>query len=63
MKRIYDDTQLQKCYEGGYDAAINGANTTNSDFSLFTSPNRTKAWKRGNRAAKRNAHKKTQAKS
>ncbi len=52
MKRIYDDTQLQKCYEAGYDASINGGNISNSHFSLFTSPDRTKAWERGNKLGK-----------
>ncbi len=60
MKRIYDDTILQKCYEGGFDCAINGANMANSNFLMFTSPDRTKAWKRGNKEGKK-AHKKTQA--
>ena len=53
MKRLYDDTQLQNCYESGYDAIMNGANANNSHFSLFTSPDRTKAWERGSRLAKR----------
>ena len=52
MKRRFADETLQKCYEKGYDAGKNGANTTNSHFSLFTSPDRTKAWEKGNKRAK-----------
>lgn len=31
----------------GYDAGINGPNTTNCHFSLFRRPELTKAWERG----------------
>lgn len=33
----------------GYDAEFNGANTTNCHFSLFGSPELTKAWELGKR--------------
>lgn len=39
--------ELAKCYELGYDCAVNGANTTNCHFSIFSSPDRTKAWEDG----------------
>ena len=47
MKRIYSDSQLQECYEKGYDSIINKPNTTNCNFSLFSSPDRKDAWERG----------------
>ncbi len=53
MKRIYDDSQLQKCYEMGYDAGLKGVNNINTHFSLFTSPNRLKAWERGSKQGKK----------
>jgi len=36
-----------KEYQAGYDAAINGPNTTNCHFSLFSTPEKTKEWERG----------------
>lgn len=36
-------------YTMGYDSAINGSNTINSHFSLFASPEQTKAWEAGRR--------------
>lgn len=36
-----------KEYQMGYDCAINGANTTNSHFSLFSTPEKLKEWQRG----------------
>ena len=40
------------CFANGYDCEMNGANTTNCHFSLFGSPERTKAWERGKEAAR-----------
>jgi hypothetical protein len=37
----------------GYDAAVNGSNTTNCHFSHFGTPERTAAWERGNERGKR----------
>ncbi len=38
---------LEYCYKMGVDRALNGANTTNCHWSLFSSPERTKEWERG----------------
>ncbi len=35
-------------YAYGYDAGRNGANTENCHFTIFSSPERTKEWERGN---------------
>lgn len=43
----YEDSTLQYCYEMGWDSSINGANTTNCNFNLFSSPDRKKAWEKG----------------
>ena len=44
---------LKKAFEMGYDCGVNGANTTNCHFGLFSSPEMTKAWEEGkNRANK-----------
>ncbi len=37
-------------YKMGKDCALNGANTKNCHFSIFSSPQNTKAWERGKRA-------------
>lgn len=34
-------------YEMGVDCAVNGANETNCHFSIFSSPENTKAWEQG----------------
>ena len=34
-------------YKMGVDCAINGANTTNCNFPIFSSPENTAAWERG----------------
>lgn len=36
-------------YEAGYDAGKNGANTTNCNFSIFSKPEKTREWERGNK--------------
>ena len=53
MKRIYSDSQLQECYERGYDSAISGEDMVNCNFSLFSSPDRKDAWERGRKDGKR----------
>ena len=53
MKKIYSDSQLQECYEKGYDSVVNGANTINCNFELFSSPKKRKAWEEGERNAKK----------
>jgi hypothetical protein len=37
----------QVSYDAGYDAGRDGPNTTNCHYSLFSSPERTRAWERG----------------
>jgi hypothetical protein len=44
---------LKKCYEMGFDAEKNGANTENCHFGLFATPEMTKAWEHGNKDAKK----------
>lgn len=39
----------------GYDSGLNGASTTNCHFSLFATPELTKAWEEGNRHGKEEA--------
>lgn len=36
-----------KEFKNGYDAGLNGANTTNSHFSNFSTPDQTKDWEAG----------------
>lgn len=38
-----------RAYGYGMDAARNGANETNCSFKIFSRPEFTKAWERGNR--------------
>lgn len=40
-------------YKMGYDCEINGANTTNCHFSIFSSKENTRAWEEGKKAAAR----------
>jgi len=37
----------KEAYDFGKDAGINGANTTNSNFRIFTNPKLMDAWQRG----------------
>ena len=37
----------QEVYDYGRDCGINGANTTNCNFGIFSRPEFTKAWERG----------------
>lgn len=39
------------CFKAGYDAEMNGANTTNCHFSLFSAPQFTAAWENGKKQA------------
>lgn len=41
-------------YKMGYDCGINGANKTNCHFSIFSSPENTKAWEKGKSDAETN---------
>lgn len=53
MKKSFIDswliptTPIDKAYNFGYDCGKNGANTTNCNFSIFSTPENTKAWERG----------------
>jgi hypothetical protein len=38
---------LKSAYDAGYDAGKNGPNTTNCHFSIFSAPEKTKAWEQG----------------
>jgi len=39
------------CFKAGYDAEMNGANTTNCHFSLFSNPQFAAAWENGKKQA------------
>jgi len=43
--------QEKQAYDLGFDCGKNGANTTNCHFSIFSTPERTRAWERGKAAA------------
>ena len=47
-KKKYADDELQHCYEMGRDAKKNGASPINCHFSLFRTPEMTRAWEKGN---------------
>lgn len=49
--------ELQHCLDMGYDSIINGSTTTNCSFSLFSSPEKTKAWEKGREKAKNDNNK------
>ena len=42
---------VEICFKAGYDAEMNGANTTNCHFSLFSAPQFTAAWENGRNQA------------
>ena len=52
MSETLNNKTLQNCYKKGYDSKINGANLQNSNYSLFSSKDRTKAWELGHKQAK-----------
>lgn len=39
--------ELRTAYNSGFDTGMYGANTTNSHFSIFSTPEKTKAWEVG----------------
>ena len=39
--------ELEYAYQMGQDCARNGANLTNCNFDIFSTPEKTKAWERG----------------
>lgn len=46
------DPELEVCFQMGRDAALNGSNTTNCNFGLFSTPAKTLAWEAGNSVGK-----------
>jgi hypothetical protein len=44
------EEQEKSAYNAGYDAEVNGANTTNCHFSIFSTPEKSKAWEMGRAA-------------
>ena len=41
------ETTKEQAYCGGYDAGMNGPNTTNCNFRLFATPELKDEWERG----------------
>ena len=39
--------EIKYAYDMGKDCALKGANTTNCHFSIFSTPEKTKAWEQG----------------
>jgi len=48
---------LQKCYELGYDAGLNGATEENCHFGLFASKEMSDSWSEGNKKGKEEKNK------
>ncbi len=57
IMKVFKDPELQKAYDNGYSAGYWGANMTNSHFSNFSAPEKTKAWSRGNDAGSKEREK------
>lgn len=51
INSIQNNMKNTKSYQMGYDAGMNGSNTTNSNFSIFSTPEKTKEWERGKKQA------------
>lgn len=47
----YQDEELQYCYDKGLDNIKNGSNTTNSNYAIFSTKEKLKAWEHGRRDA------------
>lgn len=43
-----EESEESKEYKAGYDAGLNMPNTRNCNFSLFSTPEKTKNWEKGN---------------
>lgn len=43
----------EQAYKHGYDCGLNGSNITNCDFSIFSTPENTKAWEQGKKDAEK----------
>ncbi len=50
-KLTIPEVKQTEAYKQGYDYGVNGANTTNCHFSIFSSKANTKEWERGKAAA------------
>ena len=50
----------QMAYEFGRDCEINGANTSNCNFAIFSRPEYTKAWEKGKKEASASAENKNE---
>lgn len=46
--------ELKKVYDQGFDCGQNGANQTNCNFGLYSTPEKTKAWENGKKDAESN---------
>jgi hypothetical protein len=55
IRRLGDPVTAEYAERMGRDAAINGPNTTNCHFRIFTTRELTEAWERGYRSAKKEA--------
>ena len=53
-----DNGKLDLAYDMGYDCGLNGANTTNCHFSLFSDKRMTHSWEQGKKAGERKKLKK-----
>jgi len=53
LGRLGQTIAAQDAYHAGYDAGMNGANTTNCHFAIFSTPEKAKEWERGKAAAER----------
>jgi hypothetical protein len=51
-------SSVAHCYNMGYDCGMNGANTTNCNFGLFSSAENTAAWEAGKAQAEQDKKKK-----
>lgn len=48
----YQNEELQSCYDKGIDSIKNGANQNNSNYSIFNTEEKMKAWGHGRADAK-----------
>ena len=47
IKKVFENKTLQHCYNMGYDSVVNGVNTVNTNFALFSHPEKMRAWEKG----------------
>lgn len=50
LDKVYSDEE-REAYDAGYDCGVNGADTKNCNFSIFSTKARTKAWETGKQNA------------